>query len=64
MDKSSTPTTPTGIRMLCIKLAYRHCVLYPELLSELVTILQFMDREMLSPGVACVRRKILNKHNI
>lgn len=64
LDKSSAPTTPTGIRMLCIKLAYRHCALYPELLSELVTILQFMDRETLSPGVACVRRKILNKHNI
>lgn len=64
LEKSSAPTTPTGIRMLCIKLAYRHCVLYPELLSELVTILQLMDREMLSPGVACVRRKILNKHNI
>ena len=64
LDKSSAPTTPTGIRILCIKLAYRHCALYPELLSELVTTLQFMDREMLSPGVACVRRKILNKHNI
>lgn len=62
LDRLSDPTTPTGIRMLCIKLAYRHCGQYPELLSELVVLLQFMDRETLTPGVACVRRKILRKH--
>lgn len=62
LDTLSNPTTPTGIRMLCIKLAYRHCGQYPELLSELVALLQFMDRETLSPGVACIRRKILRKH--
>ena len=62
LDTLSNPTTATGIRMLCIKLAYRHCGQYPELLSELVVLLQFMDRETLPPGVACVRRKILRKH--
>ncbi len=64
LEKLSDPTTPTGIRMLCIKPAYRYCIEYQELLSELVALLQFMDRETLSPGVACVRNKILEKHSI
>lgn len=62
LDRLTTPTTPTGIRATCLKLAYRHCRLYPDLMQELIGILQFMDREPLPPAITCLRNKILKEY--
>lgn len=48
-----------GIQSLSMKLAYRMCAFYPELMGELKRIVEAMEVEYYSPAVTCVRRKIL-----
>lgn len=48
-----------GIKALCMKLAYKQCVHFPELLKELQLTLEIMDSDFLSPGLQAVKRKIL-----
>lgn len=48
-----------GIKALCMKLAYKQCIYFPELLKELKMTLEIMDSEPLSPGLQVVKKKIL-----
>ena len=50
----------SGIQSVCMKLAYRMCTFYPELMEELNRILKTMDIEFYRPAVKSVRSKILN----
>lgn len=50
---------PYGIRALCIKLAYKQSLPYPELLDELRLSLELIHPEALNPGLRCTRGKVL-----
>ena len=49
-----------GIQSICMKLAYRMCSFYPELMDELKRTLEAMEIEYYKPAVKCVRNRILN----
>lgn len=48
-----------GIQSLCMKLAYRMCMFYPELMGEFKVTLESMETEYYKPAVNCVRNRIL-----
>ena len=48
-----------GIQSISMKLAYRMCKFYPELLTEFKTTLESMEPEYYKPAVNCVRSRIL-----
>lgn len=52
-----------GIQSLCMKLAYRMCSFFPELIGELERTLEAMDITYYSPAVRNVRSKILHRKN-
>ena len=49
-----------GIQTLCMKLAYRMCSFYPELMDELKHTLEAMEIEFYKPAVKCLRKRILS----
>ncbi len=49
-----------GIQSISMKLAYRMCKFYPELLAEFKTTLESMELEYYKPAVNCVRSRILS----
>ncbi|MCR5312768.1 MAG: hypothetical protein K6E54_03825 [Bacteroidaceae bacterium] len=49
----------SGIQSLAMKLAYRMCTLYPELLNEMMRLLDSMDLEYYKPAVINVRNRII-----
>lgn len=49
-----------GIQSISMKLAYRMCKFYPELLAEFKTTLESMEPEYYKPAVNCVRSRILS----
>lgn len=65
LDHMHDPNEYPGIQSLCLKLAYRMCKFYPELMDELMRMLQSMDVAYYSPALRCVRNRILSgKKNI
>ncbi|MGM9804115.1 MAG: hypothetical protein ACI308_08065 [Muribaculaceae bacterium] len=56
VDVSELP----GIQSLCMKLAYRMCSFYPELMGELRRTVEAMDMEYYRPAVKSVRNRILS----
>ena len=49
-----------GIQSVCMKLAFRMCKFYPELMDELKRILEAMEIDYYKPAVKGVRSKILS----
>ena len=49
-----------GIQTLCMKLAYRMCTFYPELMDELKRPLEAMEINYYKPAVKCLRKRILS----
>ena len=49
-----------GIQTLCMKLAYRMCSFYPELMDELKRTLEAMEIDYYKPAVKGLRKKILS----
>ena len=49
-----------GIQSVCMKLAFRMCKLYPELMDELKRTLEAMEIDYYKPAVKGVRSKILS----
>jgi hypothetical protein len=49
-----------GIQSVCMKLAFRMCKFYPELMDELKRIFEAMEIDYYKPAVKCVRNRILN----
>ena len=48
-----------GIQSLAMKLAYRMCLFYPELMEEMMRVLDSMEMEFYKPAVKSVRNRIL-----
>ena len=53
-----------GIQTLCMKLAYRMCSFYPELMGEMKRTLEAMEIEYYKPAVKSLRNKILKRIGI
>lgn len=49
-----------GIQTLCMKLAFRMCSFYPELMDEFMSTVESMRIEFYKPAVRCLRTKIMN----
>ena len=49
-----------GIQTLCMKLAYRMCSFYPELMDELKRILEAMEIDYYKPAIKGLRKRILS----
>ena len=49
-----------GIQSVCMKLAFRMCKFYPELMGELKRTLESMELDYYKPAVKCVRNRILS----
>ena len=49
-----------GVQTLCMKLAYRMCSFYPELMDELKRTLEMMDIEYYKPAVKGLHQRILS----
>ena len=49
-----------GIQSVCMKLAFRMCKFYPELMEELKRTLEAMEIDYYKPAVKCVRTRILS----
>lgn len=49
----------SGIQTLCMKLAYRMCTFYPELMDELKRTLEAMEIDYYRPAIKCLRKRIL-----
>ena len=50
----------SGIQSVCMKLAFRMCKFYPELMDELKRTLEAMEIDYYKPAVKCVRNRILS----
>ena len=50
-----------GIQTLCMKLAYRMCTFYPELMDELKRTLEAMEIDYYKSAVKCLRKRILSE---
>ena len=48
-----------GVQTLCMKLAYRMCNFYPELMEEFMRIIEAMEIDFYKPAVKGLRAKIL-----
>jgi Zn finger protein HypA/HybF involved in hydrogenase expression len=49
-----------GIQTLCMKLAYRMCTFYPELMDELKRTLEAMEIDYYKPAIKGLRKRILS----
>ena len=49
-----------GVQSICIKLAFRMCKFYPELMDELKRTLEAMEIDYYKPAVKSIRNKILS----
>ena len=49
-----------GVQAVCMKLSYRMCKFYPELMDELKRTLEAMDIDYYKPAVKCLRKRILS----
>ena len=49
-----------GIQTLSMKLAYRMCTFYPELMDELKRTIETMEIAYYKPAVKCLRKRILS----
>jgi hypothetical protein len=49
-----------GVQAVCMKLAYRMCKFYSELMEELKRTLEAMEIDYYKPAVKCARNRILN----
>ena len=50
----------SGTQTLCMKLAFRMCTFYPELMDELKRTLEAMETAYYKPAVKCLRKRIFS----
>lgn len=63
LEHMQNPDEYPGIQSLCLKLAYKMSLFYPELMDELKRTLVSMDMSYYSPALRSVRNRILaNKY--
>jgi len=58
LERVISGTELPGVQSLCMKIAYELCLLIPELMQELKTILEMMEGD-LCPAIRTVRKNIL-----
>ena len=61
IDGMQSLSEPPGVQSLCMKLAYKQCRLYDELLDELKVTLENMQIQYYKPAVHYVWRTVLKK---
>lgn len=61
LNRMSSADEPTGVKALCIKLAYEQCKYFPELRSELKIALEIMEPTLLSMAIYTTRKNLLKK---
>ena len=49
-----------GTQTLCMKLAFRMCTFYPELMDELKRTLEAMEIDYYKPAIKCLRKRIFS----
>ena len=49
-----------GTQTLCMKLAFRICTFYPELMDELKRTLEAMEIDYYKPAIKCLRKRIFS----
>ena len=49
-----------GTQTLCMKLAFRMCTFYPELMDELKRTLEAMEIEYYKPAIKCLRKRFFS----
>ena len=49
-----------GTQTLCMKLAFRMCTFYPELMDELKRTLEAMEIDYYKPAIKCLRQRIFS----
>ncbi|NLV51946.1 MAG: hypothetical protein GXY64_01590 [Bacteroidales bacterium] len=49
-----------GTQTLCMKLAFRMCKFYPELMDEFMRIIETMDMDFYKPAIKSLRNRILS----
>lgn len=64
LEHMQNPEEYPGIQSLSLKLAYKMCLFYPELMDELKRTLTAMDMEYYSPALRSVRNRILANKKI
>ncbi len=63
LSKMADPDEVPSVQSLCMKLAYKMCKFYPDLMEELKRTLEAMEISYYTPAVKNVRSKILGtKH--
>lgn len=60
LDHMASMSEPSGVQSVCMKLAFRMCRFYPELMDELKRVLEAMEADYYLPAVKNVRNKILS----
>jgi len=60
LEHASDISEYPGIQSLAIKLAYKMCSFYPELMAELMRTLEAMEIDYYKPAVKCIRSRILS----
>lgn len=65
MERMISREEPTGVKSVCMKLAYKLTRSIPELQQELRTLLEMMEPELLSPALRSAWRNVLKaiKHS-
>jgi len=62
LEHMQDPNEFPGIQSVSLKLAFRMCQFYPELMDELMRTLQSLDMAYYSPALRSLRNKILTKN--
>ncbi len=60
LDGMISKTLPCASQVLCMKLAYKQSVLYPEIKHEFDNILASMDIDYYQTGVKSIRKRIMS----
>lgn len=60
LNQMADPDEVPSVQALCMKLAYKMCTFYPELMEELKRTLEGMEISYYTPAVKNVRSKILS----
>ncbi len=61
LDHMTCPTELPGIQSLCMKLAYRMCSFYPELMGEFMRTIEAMEMDFYKPAVKSIRNRLLRQ---
>lgn len=64
LEHMQDPDEYPGIQSLCLKLAYRMCLYYPELMDELRRTLEGMEMAYYTPALRSVRNRILQNKKV